>query len=123
MVDYGYYSEVFGSRVIGEGDFPSTARAVYDIFAMICTSDIGDDDECRRAVCYECDYLYANGGYNAINGIKSTKSESAGDYSISYGEKSGVCTVFGIPLSPISYNILLRGGYISRVINGGDDLG
>ena len=60
---------------------------------------------------------------NAINGIKCTKSESAGDYSISYGEKSGVCTVFGIPLSPISYNILLRGGYISRVINGGDDVG
>lgn len=123
MVDYIYYSENFGSRVIEEGAFPSIARAVYDIFGMICTRPVGDDDECRRAVCYECDYLFANGGYDAINGIKNTKSESAGDYSISYGEKSGVCTVYGIPLSPISYNILLRGGYISRIVNGGDDVG
>lgn len=75
--------------------------------------------ELKRAVCYQIDYLQANGGLNALNGTSDLdlQSVSKDGFNYSYGERGNKFN--GVPFSSVSaYMIkseLRRKGLMCRV--------
>ncbi len=134
-IDSTYYSQTFGGSVIPASDFPRMAEIASDIVDCLCAYKIPDamltNEKFLRAVCYQTELVYAQGGVDAISGMseasQSGGSESLGDYSVSGGSgysstntDSQISMIYGIPVSPLTLMILTRLGLRSAWVYAGD---
>lgn len=119
-----FYEKKFGGRPIPAAEFPRLAELASDIVDMVCTvtiyPEIAQSKMFKKAVSYEVELLYEQGGVDAIMGLSDTSqaggSESLGDYSVSAGgsETGSIKTLDGVPLSPMMLSLLERLGLTAR---------
>lgn len=123
-IDQSFYSESFGGREIPQNEFERLADIASDIIYDVCNrkpnSNIEANSVFKKAVCYEVELLYEQGGVDAILGFSEAalngNSESLGDYSISAGttDQTAVTTYNGIPISPLAVMSLKRLGLMTK---------
>lgn len=123
-IDRGFYTETFKGREIPASDFNRLAEAASEAVYAVCRVKPDDDtiilEDFKKAVCYETELLYEQGGLDAIMGLSAASAaggaESLGDYSVSAGSsQEGVATLTGgIPVSPVALQILKRLGLMAR---------
>lgn len=123
-IDQSFYSESFGGREIPQNEFDRLADIASDIIYDVCNrkpdSNIEANSVFKKAVCYETELLYEQGGVDAILGFSEAalngNSESLGDYSISAGTtaQAAVMTYNGIPISPLAVMSLKRLGLMTK---------
>ena len=116
-MDYGYYVNTFGGRLIAAEDFPKVSEEAEAILAALIYPREPDRLSCaekcmfRRAVCYEAEYI--SSGERGTDGVKS---EKIGDYSVEYRAPSDKRAVFinGWEISPAAVSLLLSAGLMLR---------
>lgn len=123
-IDSEFYTETFKGRDIPASDFDRLAEAASEAIYAVCRVKPDDEmiltEDFKKAVCYETELLYEQGGIDAITGLSVSAaaggSESLGDYSVAAGSsQKGVATLSGgIPVSPVALQILKRLGLMSR---------
>jgi len=110
--DYYYYRDSY-CGMLDQSLFSRFAPTACDIVSLLVGRDCDntDDERILRAMCLECDFLERESRDNA--GIKS---ESLGDYSVSYGEKDSSYESFtcGCPVSSEVIACLTRAGLLTR---------
>lgn len=122
---YEYYAGTFGGNVIPEEEFAALARMASDVIDAAVTIPIDlerDDAEAIAKACaYEAEYLYAQGGQDAITGKAENQvvvNEHLDDYSVTKQQtseaKNSALSVNGIPFSPLAYDILRKQGLTAR---------
>lgn len=119
-----YYRNTFGGREVLSSEFSRIAdiasELVYDICRVKPSEDNIVSEEFKKAVAYEVELLYEQGGVDAILGMSEAalegSSESLGDYSITSanGAQRVITTPEGIPISPMSIMLLRRMGLMSK---------
>lgn len=119
-IDENYYLTVFGGEVIPAADLPRYLRYASDVIDMIVYRPIAEvTDLVKKAICYEAEMLYLQGGEDALAGLSVSGngiSEQLGDYHVTRG--SGYAQMInsekhplfinGVPISPIAVNLLRR---------------
>ena len=129
-IDKTYYDNEFKGNEIPDSEFDRLAEIASDIVYDVCRVKPNEDDlvsnDFKKAVAYQVEMLYEQGGVNAIVGFSESsvlgQSESLGDYSISAGAagNSGsggneiLTTAGGIPISPATIAVLRRMGLMQR---------
>lgn len=123
-IDQSFYNGSFGGREIPQEEFERLADIASDIIYDVCNRKPDSDAEAnsvfKKAVCYEVELLYEQGGVDAILGFSeaalSGNSESLGDYSISAGTttQTAVTAYNGIPISPLAVMSLKRLGLMTK---------
>ena len=123
-IDRVYYEDKFLGKPIPLDEFPRIADIASDVIYDVCTVKPTEEDlideTFKKAVAYQVELLYEQGGIDAILGFseysQSGGSESLGDYSKSSGTSSqeAVMTSGGIPVSTMSVNLLRRLGLMTR---------
>lgn len=121
-IDKSYYTEQFGASVEDDGAFQRLADIASDLVYDICTVKPQEkdlvDSSFKKAVAYQVELLYEQGGVSAIQGQSeaalASGSESLGDYSVSGGSGSQTQLKFhkGIPISPMTEMLLSRLGLL-----------
>ena len=106
--DYFYYRDTFGGGA-AEDEFKRYAPSALDVVSLLIGRDAESTaDGCiLRALCLEVDELISAGGFSRV------KSESLGDYSVSYGD-GRASSVADLPVSGEAVAALTRGGYLTR---------
>ena len=130
-----YYDGTFHGIDIPESEFGRLADIASDVTYDTCNLKPNDDDlvddTFKRAVAYEVEFLYEQGGLDAIHGFSEAATASAGerlgDYSASGNNaaRRGVKFINGIPVSPMAIMLLRRMGLMCRwaYAERGDDNG
>lgn len=124
-IDKGYYTETFKGKDIPDNEFDRLADIASDVVNSICTIEIDEEmavsEEVKKATAYETEFLFLQGGIDAIAGTAeslSINSESLGDYSVSYNTGSEtqprIKTKDGIPVSSLSISLLKSKGLMCR---------
>ncbi len=125
-IDYTYYTETFSGVSIPENDFNRLADIASDVIYCVCNikpeGPVLADPDFLKAGGYEVEFLFEQGGTEAIFGrsdaASSFGSESLGNYSVSEGSGQAngakVQTVNGIPFSPMAILLLNKLGLLSR---------
>ena len=123
-IDAAFYAGTFKGLAIPGAEFDRLAEAASEAIYAVCRIKPDDDmainEDFKKAVCYETELLYEQGGLDAIMGLSVSAaaggSESLGDYSASAGgSQKGVATLTGgLPVSPVAMQILRRLGLMSR---------
>ena len=127
-IDAEFYNDTFKGRAIPSEDFDRLAEAASEAIYAVCRVKPDEEmilnEDFKKAVCYETELLYEQGGLDAIMGLSVSAaaggSESLGDYSVSAGGNSSgasgssVVIVDGIPVSSMSIMLLRRMGLMSR---------
>lgn len=120
-----FYDNTFLGATIPEIEFERLADIASDIIYDVCiikpTEKEIADDTFKRAICYQTEMLYNQGGVDAIVGFSESHlalgSESLGDYSAG-GSGGGSTVIFdtigGIPVSKMALGQLRRLGLMSR---------
>lgn len=127
-VSYEYYVDTFKGKIC-QPEFEDLVEPVIDLVKGYAEQFIAPwvlekniDYYClelKRAVCYQIDYLQANGGLNALNGTSDLdlQSVSKDGFNYSYGDRGNKFN--GVPFSSVSaYMIkseLRRKGLMCRV--------
>ena len=121
MVEYGYYKVTYKGVDIPDDTLFEKLAVVSEDIVKYLTKDAEETENIKKAQCAQIEFLYQNGGVNAINGKDSSQftSESIGGYSYSRNTtiKSGIKYVNGLPLSPMLKVYLgkLKGGALINV--------
>lgn len=121
-IDYEFYTGTFGGSDVPQEDFTRLAQMASDIVDAIVYRPISEVTErVKRAVCYEMDMLFAQGGADAANGQSSGEIsyEMLGDYSVtaqtaSSSSASASMSLNGIPISKLAESLLRAEGLMSR---------
>jgi len=125
-IDKNYYDTTFKGEAIEDALFNRLADIASEIVYGVCIiKPEGDDliDETfKKAVAYQVEMLYQQGGIDAVTGFSEASmaggSESLGDYSVSEGSGSGstakVQTFEGVPVSSVTIMLLKRLGLMRR---------
>lgn len=121
-IDYEFYTGTFGGSDVPQEDFTRLAQMASDIVDAIVYRPISEVTErVKRAVCYEMDMLFAQGGADAANGQSSSEIsyEMLGDYSVtaqtaSSSSSSASMSLNGIPISTLAESLLRAEGLMSR---------
>lgn len=121
-IDYEFYTGTFGGSDVPQEDFPRLAQMASDIMDAIVYRPISEVTErVKRAVCYEMDMLFVQGGADAANGQSSSEIsyEMLGDYSVtaqtaSSSSSSASMSLNGIPISKLAESLLRAEGLMSR---------
>jgi len=123
-IDSTFYAETFKGQEIPSEDFDRIAEAASENIYAVCRIKPDDDmiaqTDFKKAVCYQAEMLYEQGGIDAITGLSVVSaaggSESLGDYSVSAGsaQRAVATLVGGVPVSPIALQIMKRLGLMSR---------
>jgi hypothetical protein len=108
IIDFAYYSGTFNGQLSQES-FDALLPVAEDIINLSVTKTIGTspDDNVKKAVCYQVDYLDERGDVEGL-----TKSESMGTYSTN--KTFGLQTSAGLPISKMALAFLTKSGNISR---------
>lgn len=118
-----FYVSTFGGVEIPEGEFKRLADiasdVIYDVCAIKPTDKEINDVTFQKAVCYQTEMLYLQGGVDAIVGFSESSqasgSESLGDYSVGSGGSGAIAGTYGgIPVSALAIGQLRRLGLMSR---------
>lgn len=122
-IDKAYYSDTFKGREIPEGEFDRLADIASDLIYDVCRVKPKEtdlvDDRFKKAVAYQVEFLYEQGGTEAIMGRSEAamagSSESLGDYSVSANTSAqqAITTKDGIPVSSMAVMQLRRLGLMS----------
>lgn len=127
-VTYDYYVTAFGGTLIPEEEFDYLADAASTVVDLLVTVPIVSVTETvRRAVLYETEVLFAQGGTDAIGGLASVTSgidERIGNYSIGtpYVSNQKRCySIGGVPVSGLTLMLLKKEGLMTRCIYGEGD--
>lgn len=128
-IDATFYADTFNGREIPSEDFDRLAEAASEAVYAVCRIKPDDDMvvqiDFKKAVCYQTEMLYEQGGIDAITGLSVASaaggSEALGDYSASSGSaQRAVATLEGgVPVSPVALQILKRLGLMSRWVYSG----
>ena len=123
-IDKAYYDDEFSGAQIPAYEFDRLADIASDVVYGICTikpdHDVLIGETFKKAVAYQTEMLFKQGGVDAIVGFSvsssSGGSESLGDYSISEGttQREAVRTYNGIPVSPMTLLLLRQLGLMAR---------
>ncbi len=123
-IDYTYYTETFKGAAMSEDDFVRLSDITGDLIYAICTfkpeGAILTNEIFLKANGYQVEFLYEQGGTEAIMGrsdaSQSGGSEHLGNYSVSAGngKKSEIKTYNGIPISSMAIMLLSELGLLSR---------
>ena len=121
-IDYEFYTATFGGDAVPQAEFARLAQMASDIVDAIVYKPITEvTDRVKRAVCYELDMLYAQGGVEAVNGQSAGEIsyENLGDYSVtaqtaSTASASASLSLNGIPVSKLTESLLRQEGLMSR---------
>ena len=113
-----YYREKFEGTPIPDSELKRLIDIASEIVQNLCTVTIYpedlESDDFKRAVAFQVELLYDQGGVGAILGradaALSGGSESLGDYSVSVGSSASesLMTLGSIPVSPMTRMILGR---------------
>ena len=122
-IDSSYYTDTFKGTEIPEDEFERLADIASDLIYDICRVKPSEtdlvDDYFKKAVAYQVEFLYEQGGIEAIMGRSEAAmaglSESLGDYSVSAntGAQQVITTKDGIPVSSMAVMMLRRLGLMS----------
>ena len=116
-----YYSTTFHGHEIPGAEFSRVEADAADIIDGIVQVPISEEDaaldKLKRAVCYQIETLAVSGGAEAlidkaVNGMKT--SERIDDYSVSRQKVAAYPTVDGVPVSPLTINLLRQLGKLKR---------
>lgn len=121
-IDYEFYTATFSGDAVPQTEFARLAQMASDIVDAIVYKPITEvTDRVKRAVCYELDMLYAQGGAEAVNGQSAGEIsyENLGDYSVtaqtaSTASASASLMLNGIPVSKLAESLLRAEGLMSR---------
>ena len=129
-IDYGYYTELFGTTEIAETEFVRLAQIASDVIDSVTVIEFeftllteAQQTLVKKAVAYEVEILYSQGGVDAIVGMsaQSINSEQLGDYHVSGGSTAAnamntgnVPYIDGIPISPLTLSLLRKAGLMNR---------
>lgn len=104
MVDYNYYKNTYKGTEIELETFNKLALVTFDLINYL-TNNAEETEKIKKAQCCQIEFLYNNGGINAVNGKDNSQyvSESIGSYSYSKNTniKSTIKYVNGLPLAPM----------------------
>lgn len=128
-ISYDYYINHFNGNSVPIEEFDYIASAASTVVDSLVIRPITDiNDNIRRAVAYEADTLYIQGGADAISGfagITSGVDEKLGQYSIGtpYVSNEKRCySIGGVPVSGLTLAILKSEGLMSRCVYTEDDI-
>lgn len=120
-VDYGYYANEYGGKLIPEGDFGFAAEKAADMIkAAIFYRNVPEIflGNVRRCCCELAEIMYKNTLDNADNGGGAVASEKIGEYSVTYRsntellqserERENIC--YGIIVRHLAHTGLLFRG-------------
>ena len=123
-IDKTFYDDAFHGVAIPDDEFDRLADIASDVVYGICIIKPEADDlvgeTFKKAVAYQTELLYKQGGVDAIVGFSEASSsggsESLGDYSISEGSarQEAVRTYNGIPVSTMTLLLLRQAGLMRR---------
>ena len=124
-IDKTFYDAEFkGTEITDEVEFSRLSEiasdVVYDVCILKPKAEDLIDETFKKAVAYQVEMLYWQGGVDAIVGaseaVQAGGSESLGDYSTSSGTTSqtAVLTCNGIPVSSMTVALLRRLGLMAR---------
>lgn len=110
--DYSFYRDHY-CGMLDESLFSRFAPTACDVVSLLVGRDCEDTDDERilRAMCLECDYLERES-----HDRMGLKSESLGDYSVTYGDgaSAGESFTCGCPVSAEVIASLTRAGLLTR---------
>ena len=120
-----FYDNTFNGTTIPNVEFERLADIALDVIEGVCTVKPTEKDRADvgflKAVCYQIEMLYLQGGVDAIIGFSESAlasgSESLGDYSAGGTGKdigANAVKVGGIPVSWLSIYQLKKLGLMSR---------
>lgn len=120
-----FYDETFVGTEIPNSEFERLAGIASDVIYDVCiikpTENELANEVFQKAVCYQTEMLYLQGGIDAITGFSESSqragSESLGDYSVGGAGNGSVAisgTIGGIPVSQMAIGQLRRLGLMSR---------
>lgn len=124
-IDKSFYDDIFCGTPIEDNDlFRRLSDISSDVIYGVCnlkpsSSDVSDETF-KKAVAYEVEMLYKQGGIDAVLGYAESSltggSESLGDYSCSgFSPVHGAVLTFnGIPVSSMALMMLSRMGLMCR---------
>ncbi|MBQ2973331.1 MAG: hypothetical protein IJE19_03155 [Clostridia bacterium] len=122
-IDKEFYDETFKGKEIPEDEFDRLADIASDVVFEICIIkplpiDLMDE-AFKKAVCYQTEMLFEQGGVDSIVGFSeaaiASGSESLGDYSVSSNSNSQSLQSYnGIPISSMTLMQLKRLGKMPR---------
>lgn len=122
-IDAAYYTDTFKGTAISESEFDRLADIASDLVYAICavkpSEEVQTLSDFKKAVAYEVEFLYEQGGLEAIYGrsdaSQSGGSESLADYSVSGGNSTqdAVKTYDGIPCSSMMLMLLEKLGLLT----------
>lgn len=123
-IDYTYYTETFGGTAIPAAEFPRLADVSSDTIYALCSfkpsGTILTDETFLKACAYQTEFIYEQGGLEAIFGrsdaSQSGGSEHLGNYSVSgkSGKETEIKYCCGVPVSPLAVMLLNKLGLLSR---------
>lgn len=123
-IDSSFYTNTFNGQEIPGDEFDRLAEAASEAIYAVCRKKPDQDmivnEDFKKAVCYETELLYEQGGLDVIMGISLASgaggSEHLGDYITTSGNtQRGVATLAGgFPVSPVAMQILKRLGLMTR---------
>lgn len=123
-IDKTFYDETLHGTKIPTSEFYRLAEIASEVIYDVCIlkPDAEDliDPTFKKAVAYQVELLYLQGGIDAITGFSESAltggSESLGDYSTSSGTtyQTAVFTSYGIPVSGVALMLLRRLGLMTR---------
>lgn len=113
MVDYNFYRIEYQGEEIDPAEFNRLAKRSYDLIMSLHQGE--ETDNVKKAECAQIEFLYKNGGIDALVGNDKSQfvSESIGGYSYSKGNNSsGLRYVNGLPIAPLVWLYIRRGGVV-----------
>lgn len=123
-IDKTFYDTVMMGTEIPASEFDRLAEIASDVIYDVCIlkPEAEDliDETFKKAVAYQVEMLYLQGGIDAIVGAseaaQASGSESLGDYSASGGtaRQTAVLASNGVPVSSMAVALLRRLGLMSR---------
>ncbi len=125
VIDYSYYKNTFGGSVVPEKELPYLQGVAFDLLCAIAykAPSAPLSENIKRAVAYQTELLFLQGGAAAIAGLAISTSglnQKVGDRSIGSNYNSLASnkqsTYCGIPISGLAISLLRAEGLMKKCI-------
>lgn len=120
---YEYYVSKFRGSLVPEDEFGYLAEAAENVIDILVTTPITRVTEnVKRAVAYEIETLFSQGGTDALTGLATITSgidEKLGDYSLGTPYVSNdkrIYSIGGVPVAGLTLALLKKEGLMGRCI-------
>lgn len=120
---YEYYVLKFRGSLVPEDEFGYLADAAENVIDLLVTTPITKVTEnVKRAVAYEIETLFSQGGTDALTGLATITSgidERLGDYSLGtpyVSNEKRIYSIGGVPVAGLTLALLKKEGLMGRCI-------